>query len=293
VKRWFVAALLATVALSAQAGVLRTCDAPPRSSPAEQDRLLQLAAAIKARLAQSPAAAALVSRTGTDLSRLGLRYSHAGIALREGLGSPWAVRQLFYACEASEGRLFDQGLAGFVLGADDVQTAFVSVLLLPPEAAEPLARATLDRDLALQLLESRYSANAYAFSTRYQNCNQWVAELLAASFNGARDRAAAQAWLREAGYAPEPVQVESAWVWLAGSFVPHLHFDDHPPEAIAERRVQTSLPDRLEAFALARWPQAQRLEFCVGPEGVVMREGGAPLGADCRAAPGDQLTPGS
>ena len=44
---------------------------------------------------------------------------------------------------------------------------------------------------------------------------------------------------------------------------------------------------------LARWPQAQRLEFCLGPEGVVTREGGAPLGAECRAAPGDQLTPGS
>ncbi|MFO1225389.1 DUF2145 domain-containing protein [Roseateles sp.] len=291
--RWLVAALLAVTVIGAQAGVLRTCDAPPRSSPAEQDRLLQLAAVIRARLAQSPAAAALVARTGTDLSRLGLRYSHAGIALREGLGSPWAVRQLFYACEASEGRLFDQGLAGFVLGADDVQTAFVSVLLLPPEAGEPLARATLDRDLALQLLESRYSANAYAFSTRYQNCNQWVAELLAASLSGTRDRSAAQAWLREAGYAPEPVRVDSAWVWLAGHFVPHLHFDDHPSEAVAQRLIQTSLPDRLEAFVLARWPQAQRLEFCLGPEGVVTREGGAPLGAECRAAPGDQLTPGS
>ncbi|MDP1086386.1 DUF2145 domain-containing protein, partial [Klebsiella pneumoniae] len=83
------------------------------------------------------------------LSRFGLRYSHAGIALADGLGSPWAVRQLYYACSEGAPRLFDQGLAGFVAGNDDADLGYVSLVLLPPEVAAPVARATLDKGLAL------------------------------------------------------------------------------------------------------------------------------------------------
>jgi hypothetical protein len=49
-----------------------------------------------------------------------------------------------------------------------------------------LQAAALDTPLALQLLGGSYSANAHAFSTRYQNCNQWVAELLAEAWGPAR-----------------------------------------------------------------------------------------------------------
>ena len=38
---------------------------------------------------------------------------------------------------------------------------------------------------ALALLGREYSANAYPFSPRYQNCNQWVAELLATAWRPA------------------------------------------------------------------------------------------------------------
>ena len=45
--------------------------------------------------------------------------------------------------------------------------------------AAVIEQAALDKNQALQLLGATYSANAYAFSQKYQNCNQWVAELLA------------------------------------------------------------------------------------------------------------------
>lgn len=287
------AAALALAAGLAQAGALpssppRGCDRSHDITATQQDRLLRFTAVIRQALAESGAQAALISRSGTDLSRFGLRYSHAGVALADGLDTPWAVRQLYYACAEGASRLFDQGLAGFVAGSDDADLGYVSLLLLPPEAAGPLTTATRDNALALGLLNARYSANAYPFSTRYQNCNQWVAELLAAATAGGRTREDAQAWLRREGYAPEPV-LASAWLMLAGRFVPWLHFDDHPQAQLADGAVQTSLPTSLEAFALARWPAARRIEFCHGPRGFVQREAGAPLAAGCVPQDGDRV----
>ena len=289
--RRLAALAFALAATPVQAGSLppRGCDRPVAVTATQQDRLLRFAAVIRETLAASGAEAALIARSGTDLSRFGLRYSHAAVALASGLDTPWAVRQLYYACAEGRPRLFDQGLAGFVLGSDDADLGYVSLLLLPPDAAAALARAALDKPLALGLLNARYSANAYPFSTEYQNCNQWVAELLAASITGSADRGQAQAWLRGHGYAPEPVRA-SPWLMLAGRFVPWLHFHDHPLAQLDAGLVQTSLPASLEAFALQRWPTARRIELCHGPKGLVRREGRAPLAAGCVPQPGDQVT---
>jgi len=291
IRAAFAAALLIAAGAS-QAGSLppRGCDRRVDVTATQQDRLLRFAAVVREALASSGASAALIARSGTDLSRFGLRYSHAAVALADGLDTPWAVRQLYYACDEGQPRLFDQGLAGFVLGSDDADLGFVSLLLLPPEAATPLATAALDKPLALGLLNARYSANAYPFSTSYQNCNQWVAELLAAAIAGTTARTDAQAWLRTAGYAPAPVHA-SPGLMLAGRFVPWLHFDDHPAELLDTGAVQTSLPTSLEAFALQRWPTARRVELCHGPQGIVQREGGAPLAAGCVPQPGDRVMP--
>jgi hypothetical protein len=184
-------------------------------------------------------------------------------------------------------------MAGFATGGDHPEQVYITLLLPPPEAAEPLARAALDRALALRLLAARYSANAYPFSLDYQNCNQWVMEVLASAFAppavAQPTRAQAQTWLREAGYAPEPVHVDSRVVMWVGRVMPLLHFDDHPPEAIARREVQTSLPDGIEAFVLARWPATQRVELCLGPQGAVMREGLSMLREGCVPAPDDRV----
>src|SRR5215470_13398506 len=76
----------------------RFCDrAAPMSAP-QQARLLRFAALIKQELDASGEAVALIARSGLDLSRFGLRYSHAGVSLKAS-GTPWSVRQLYYACD--------------------------------------------------------------------------------------------------------------------------------------------------------------------------------------------------
>lgn len=284
-------ALVLACPLAAGAGQIShgLCGEAPREDLAEHDRLLSIAAWLKTQLAAHGQPAALVSRAGTRLERFGIRGTHAALALRDNPLAPWAVRQLYFACDERKSRLFDQGLAGFLLGAERGERGYLSIVLLPAEAAEPLAAAALDTPRALALLAPQYTANAHPEDLLRQNCNQWLAELLALGWGGvSAERGAAQAWLREAGYRVAPVDYGWIfWRWAA-AFVPWLSFEGHPPEDLAARRLHTSLPPDLEAFAQVRFPAAQRLQLCYTPAHAVLRRGGEALGEACEAGPGDE-----
>jgi hypothetical protein len=274
-------AVAALAALSAQAS-MRFCGLPPDRSVAQEERLLTLTSAVKAELQRVNAPVALVSRSGLNLGRFGLRYTHAGWSLREGADLPWAVRQLYFDCDEQYPRLFDQGLTGFVRGVDDPALAFISLVWLPQAPTQALAAAARDKTRALSLQNGRYSANAYAFSTRSQNCNQWALELLAhavAPASAQPPRPAAQAWLREAGYEPSVVSV-GAW-WGVSALSPWLHDDEHPLLQPEQPRYSVSTPESMEAFIQRQWPEAQRVELCVGPHGVQVMRGWDRLNARC------------
>jgi hypothetical protein len=266
-------------------------------SAEERDRLLRFAAVVKDELAQSGARLALIARSGLDLRRFGQRYSHAGVALLASPESPWAVRQLYYACDEKAPRIFDQGISAFLMGTDDAAIGYVSIVFLPIEAAAALERQALDKSAVLGLLGGSYSANAYPFSTRHQNCNQWLLELLAASWGAlapdatAPARAQTQRWLQAQGYAPTVFDLGwQPWLWAA-AFVPWLHLDDHPEEALARNHVAVTMPESIEAFVRERLPQARRLEVCHDSRRVVLRHGWQPIDEGCRPGPGDETRP--
>lgn len=274
------------------------CDTQARLTAGQQDRLLQFGEVANRVLADAGAPVALVSRSGLNLARFGVRYSHAGLALRDSGHGTYAVRQLYYACDEGRPRLFDQGMGGFVSGTDDPRLGYLSILLLRGPRAEALARAALDRPAALSLVAGRYSANAYPFSIRYQNCNQWVAELMAlawsrepAAVSGERPREAAQAWLRQAGYAPPPVQVDSHLTKFAAGFVPWVHLDDHPDDVRYGLSFQVSLPTSLETFLRTQIDETSHVEMCHDERHVVVRRDGAPMGEGCTPGPGDEVLP--
>lgn len=289
--RLLLAALLMLASVAAHAGFPVFCDRADKLTAADQDRVLRFAAVAKRELDASGDEVALVARAGLDLSRFGLLYSHEGIALRE--DGAWTVRQLYYACDESRPRLFDQGVAGFALGADAPEHGHVALLFLPAAQAGTLRRAALDKRLALALLAGRYSADAYAFGTTYQNCNQWVAELIASAWGalpeGDAMRARAQAWLRAQGYVAGPVRIPSHWTMFAGQFVPLVHVDDHPLDDIYALALQVSVPASIEAFVHRTVPDARRVELCHDMRRIVVHRGWDALGAECMPRPGDEV----
>lgn len=282
---------LLLLALPARADLLRPCAVAPDPGPRAIGRMLMLAERVRSTLESSGRRVALVSRAGLDLDRIGHRFSHAGFSVRASADGPWSVRQLYYACEEGRSRLFDQGLAGFLAGAERPERGHLSVVLLPREARADeaaLETALLDAGRSLEVLGAVYSPNAHAFSTRYQNCNQWAIELIAAAGGAGPGREAAQAWLRRTGYQPSRIELP-LWAVDLTRLVPWLHRDDHPAEDLAAGRMQVSLPAALEDFLRQRWPAAERLAFCHAGARGVLRRGWAPLSDDCMPEPGDEV----
>ena len=298
-QAWALALLLGLGPWAAcQAGALRYCDQPSALSAEQKDRLLRFGAIIKTVLDDSGPGSALISRSGLDLGRFGVRYSHAGVSLKSGLDTAWSVRQLYYACDENKPRLFDQGISGFLLGLNDPAAGYVSVVLLPAAEAAALEHAVLDKRQALRALGATYSANAYPFSLRYQNCNQWVAEMLAAAWGaqpgsddaggGEDPRAQAQRWLLDQGYRPTVFEVGLRPLMWLGRLIPWLHDDDHPATDLEQLIYRVSMPASIEAFVRATVPGATRLEFCQAGPRVVIHRGWEPIAEGC--LPGEQDT---
>ena len=272
---------------------MRFCDRASPMSALQQDRLLRFTALIKQELDSSGETVALIARSGLDLSRFGLRYSHAGVSLKASDNAPWSVRQLYYACDERRPRLFDQGLSGFLFGTDDPTVGYVSIVFPGGNEAAALEAVAFDTPRALHLLAATYSANAYPFSVRYQNCNQWVAELLATAWGSLNDtqdlRERAQRWLEERGYEPPPIDIGSHWLMFAATFVPLVHLDDHPQEDLYALRLRTSLPAAIEGFVHARLPNARHIEMCHDGGKAVIRDGWQPIARGCRPQAGDRV----
>ena len=284
-RSWLLIALVACAPWAAHASVIRTCDQPERLSPAQKDTLLRFGGIVKDELEKSGQRVALISRSGLDLSRFAVRYSHAGVSLKASENTPWSVRQLYFACDEQRPRIFDQGMSGFVLGLNDAALGYVSIVFLPEAEASELERAALDNRQALQLLSPAYSANAYPFSRKYQNCNQWLVELLATTWGrldgGEPARAQAQGWLKDKGYTPSVMAVGSRPMMWLGAFVPWVHSDDHPTEDTDQALYRVSMPASIEAFVQAQVPGATRLELCHTERQVVIRRGWEPIAEGC------------
>lgn len=293
---------------SAQAGVLRHCEAPADRTAAQQDRLLRMSALVRERLDAQASGVAIVARSGLNLSWWGQRYSHAGLSLQANPLGPWFVRQLYYDCAAREPRIFDEGLAGFVSGMANPDRGHLLVLILPARpVTERLERLALHGPTALGLLGTRYTANAHAFSTWSQNCNQWLAELLAFALQPATEpplasrprdlspeqdpslRAKAQALLRAQGYEPTRFALGNPLItWFAGQ-IPWLSLEDHPPEDLQRNLLRVSMPESIAAHVMAHVPGVRRIEACFTTAQIVVRQDGAALDEACTAQPGDQV----
>ena len=271
----------------------RFCDRSGELTASEQDRLLRFATVVREELAATEGSVALISRSGLDLDRFGIRYSHAALAWRHDDGAAWSARQLYYACDEGRPRIFDQGTAGFAMGTANPEVGYISLVRLPAETTSALRRTLLAPAYVQHLLAGRYSATAYPYSMLYQNCNQWAIEMLAASWGNLPDgpdlRERAQDWLRQAGYAPKPVEVGSRWLMLGSIFVPLVQMNDHPPEEIASMQLQVSLPTTLEAFARQHLPASSRVEICHNGKQVVVHRGWEPVAEGCVAGPGDRV----
>lgn len=171
---------------------------------------------------------ALVSRVGTDLSKHGLRYSHAGFAVRDHADGRWTVVHLLNDCSSDGSGLYAQGMVNFF--ADDLIEQDARITWLEPGIAGRLAARLTDLRHD-PLYTPRYNLIARPGSARYQNSTAWVLEHIAASIperHAANDRAQAYLLATAHGFRPDVIHIPYTKRVMGGLFGgAHLVFTDH------------------------------------------------------------------
>lgn len=260
-KRFLANLLLACAAAGAvpvQAG--QQCDSKPLSL-GEVERSLDLAQRSLQALEASGAQVAIIARAGQDLSQYGLRYSHVGLAWRDHPAGRWVALHLLNDCGTAHSALYNEGLGNFFL--TDLHQHKAQVILPSPALQQRLLQVLASRT-PLRMHEARYNMLAYAWSTRYQNSNQWVLETLAAAAAApgrVESRAEAQQWLGEAGYRATPVHLNAATRLGARMFRANVAFDDHPVGPRMQGRIATVTVDGIEQFMRNYDPGSRVLEL--------------------------------
>jgi hypothetical protein len=237
-----IAAAFALAASAAHAG--RSCENKPPRADAIQ-RSMQLAEHTAQQLDQSGAQVVVLARMGQNLSEYGVRYSHLGLAYRD--GNRWRVVHKLNQCGTAHAAVYRQGLGEFFL--DDLYQYEAAVVIPRPEVQAKLLPALKDNARLAQLNTPAYSMVAYPWAQTYQQSNQWAIETLAMTQEpAAQTRERAQAWLQLQGYQPTTLRI-SAMKRLGGRLTAaNIAFDDHPNEKRFTDRIETVTVDSVFAW---------------------------------------------
>lgn len=252
---------LAFHALDARAG--QTCT-ETKLAPADVRAGLTLALELSHELDRQHAEVALVARVGQDLSRYGLRYSHIGIARRDPASGDWTMIEELNQCGTAHSTLYADGFGNFFL---DDMFAYEAKLVVPSPDVQRQIAAALASGAAIRLHEPRYSEIAYPWSTRYQNCNQWVLEAVAEALDpqAVANRTDAQAWLRAKGYQAATLHVSPLEQFGAQLFATNIAFDDHPQDRVMAGEIDVVTAESVMDFVTRIDPDATVRVLTVSP----------------------------
>ena len=250
-RRLIAVALLAAGCGTAFAG--RPC-VPTTPTPTSVSQGLELGKRARDALDASGAEVALIARAGQDLTRYHLRYSHMAFAWRDHPDGRWTVIHELNDCGTATSALFDEGLGTFFL---DDPFRYEALVMIPDAATRRRLVALLRSGLPAAMHETRYNIVAYPFSTRYQNSNQWVLELMATVMADdalVDDRDGAQQWLKTHGYVPTTLEVPAMTRLGADLFRANVAFDDHPFDRRMAGQIEAVTVESGVAFIRIRLP---------------------------------------
>lgn len=246
------ACALAAAALAGPAQAGQSCEDRPMT-PAALNEAMGTGRMLMGELNDSGSDVVLIGRQGQDLSKYHLKYTHLGIAFRAAPNQPWRVYELLNECGTGTSELWMDGLANFFL--DDPFTLDSIMLVPPPRVAARLAEYLRAPALLHGLHEPKYNMVAYPFSTKYQNSNQWVLEVVAAAMSSdvkVQSREQAQSWLKLAGYQPTELHI-GPLTRLGGRIVKaNIAFDDHPGALRFSDRINAATVDSIADFLRKR-----------------------------------------
>ena len=218
---------------------------------------LQLALKTFQALEASGERLALIGRVGSDLSKHNLRYSHMAMVWRDHPKGRWSVVHMLNKCGTATSALYDEGLGNFF---NDDPFAYDALLLFPSAGYQERLIHALGTTLPASVYHPGYNMVAYPWSTRYQNSNQWLLEMLAAAWapeGSVYNRSQAQSWLKRSGYRPTLLRLGTLERLGGRLFRANVAFDDHPAELRFSGQIYTVTVDSIADFVRRLDPSAR------------------------------------
>lgn len=239
--------LLTSLIVSINAYAGRPCNEVNQTSTVIQ-QASNSAIKVEKALNDSGAEVVLIARVGQDLSQYNLKYSHVGLAYKT--GNEWSILHELNTCGSAESSLYVQGLANFFL---DDMFSYESKILVPSKELQESIKIKVISNVknADKFHSSRYNMLAYPFSTKYQNSNQFILELVASTMSkeiNVENREQAQQWLKLAGYQPTTLNVGTGTRLGARIFKANIAFDDHPFDRRMAGMIDTITVDSVFTF---------------------------------------------
>lgn len=205
----------------------KSCEVQPQNNQTV-DIAIKQAVYVHEQLDKTNAKVVLIARVGQDLSKYKLKYSHVAFAYKK--NDTWEVFHELNQCGSDSSSLYIEGLANFFL---DGMFSYDAKIFIPSEDLQNKLYSSLvnNSSYAKNLHGDKYNMLAWPFSTKYQNSNQWILEVLAQSLSQEvviSNRDLAQKWLSLNGYTPSTLEIGAMTRLGARMFKANIAFDDQP-----------------------------------------------------------------
>ena len=244
----FLCLLLFSLTVTSNGALAGTACSEKAASADTAQKAFRMAIKTRDALDASGAQVAIVGRVGQDLSKYGLRFSHAGIIWRDSPQGKWIFTHELNQCGTANSALFNEGLANFFF---DDMFAWEALIIVPSPSLQVSLTERLKNSARLKTIhEPHYNMVAYPFSSKYQNSNQWAIEVIAdAKMNEAvPNRKAIQTWLKQQHYQPSVLRIPALQRLGGRIFKANIAFDDHPNEDRFSGKVAVVSVDSLQSF---------------------------------------------
>ncbi len=200
----------------------------------------------------------VMGRSGQELDKYNIQYSHAGFIVKE--QGKWQVYHLLNECPTDKGGLYKEGLGDFVSGIFDKQPLTFGFAVPAPKVQQALAKMLQDSTARNRVFDANYSAVAHPFNLINQNSNGWLLEFYAqaeASAEGVniRNREEAQRWLFEKGYVGQSLEASVIKQRLAAMFVGNVSLQGHETKDRYQGRLLINSGDSVLTYVAERSPK--------------------------------------
>lgn len=199
----------------------------------EPEEVVRFSKKIEKILAERQAAVAIVGRIGRPQSELpaGIQFTHTAFWVYSRIQTPeggvvpgYAVYILYQrGNQPDRSDLIQDFPVDFMLGVYDLKVG----IIIPSRALQKRLIDVISSDTYQLLHNPDYSAIASPFNNRYQNCTEFVTNVIFASIYKSDNMDEIKAGIR-AWFAPQPIEASRLKLTLGSLFMPDIKLDDHP-----------------------------------------------------------------